>query len=72
MSYLIRAMYSCRRRPTQCENPACSDDALLCPGYMICAPVAYGQFHTTNAVITIVFIVDYFVRVATVWAADAR
>jgi hypothetical protein len=39
---------------------------------MICAPVVDERFQAANDVVTIVFIVDYFSRLVTVWAVNAR
>jgi hypothetical protein len=39
---------------------------------MICAPIPKPEFAGVNTVVTAVFIVDYFARLLTVWAVNAR
>jgi hypothetical protein len=57
--------------PHTCSKPVCFNTT-LCPDEKICAPVAHAGFQFTNNVVTVIFIVDYFIRLLTVWAVNPR
>lgn len=57
------------RQPSRCQHPACSNSS-LCPGYEICTPTSFQAFDITELVIEIFFLVEYAMRILTVWAVS--
>jgi voltage-gated potassium channel Kch len=57
---------------TSCANPACNDDATLCPGAMICEPEVEPILNTIDDICVIIFTVEYCLRVFTVCSVPNR
>jgi len=57
--------------PANCFAPACNDEA-LCPGTMICEPMPQAWTQTVEFICVVIFTVDYFLRMCTVWAVPPR
>lgn len=57
--------------PVTCAKPVCDHDA-LCPNRTICEPFPDPAYDILGAVVTIIFVIDYFVRLLTLWACTAR
>lgn len=58
--------------PQSCLKPACDNNPVLCPGVTICAPVGKEVYNHISDGVTIVFIIDYCVRLLTLWACNSR
>ena len=52
--------------PSDCDDPACDDDPILCPGEKMCEPVEFDSFYTIETICVSIFTVDYVVRMAVV------
>ena len=57
--------------PSHCQYPVCSNTS-LCPGKEICTPKTYKAFTLIELIVEIFFLVEYSMRMLTVWAASAQ
>lgn len=57
---------------SSCANPACNDNASLCPGYMICEPQVDPSLNVIDDVCVIIFTIEYGIRVLTVASTPNR
>jgi len=51
-------------QPDSCEVPACDNDATICPGKQICAPVAYDTFMYIDFTCWLIYSVDIGLRIS--------
>ena len=58
--------------PPRCDYPACNNDPVLCPGHMICKPIALYTFQYVEAACVVCFTVQYLVRMLTCWSVSPR
>ena len=71
-SYIIASLGWNRYTPTTCDNPACDNDAVLCPNSQICAPSQTPGFDTIELLTAVFFMIEYGSRVLTCWAVSPR
>lgn len=55
-----------------CNSPACDNDSVLCPGTVICAPTTDAKLVTIDDWCVIIFTIEYFFRLLTVWSVPMR
>lgn len=58
--------------PDTCDAPSCDNDAILCPGKIICEPHALKVFSDIDTACIIFFTVEYLLRMLTVWSSPGR
>jgi hypothetical protein len=55
-----------REYPDTCSQPACDNDPTYCPGYEICPPQPMAVFYRLDLTITIMFTIDFVLRMCLV------
>ena len=70
--FVLSSTPSLQHRPSTCEQPACDNDAVLCPDSMVCPPQAPHWFGYIELVCIFIFTVEYAVRVLTVATVPIR
>jgi len=71
-AFIVSTHPALRYTPDTCDQPACDDDPTLCPGYAVCEPVTLPVFDTIEEAVTIIFTIEYGLRVVTLWAVTPR
>ena len=61
-----------RITPATCSNPVCNNDIRICPGSMVCEPVADASLEQINSVIIYLFTAEYLSKLFTCWAVSPR
>lgn len=63
---------NCRETPSTCTYPACNNDPNICPGEIICEPVAKPFIIKSMRGSLYIFLIEYSIRVLTCWAVSSR
>ena len=72
VAYLLSTEPAYRDSPSTCDQPVCSDDDHLCPGYQVCEPEeSLGIFAIENFT-TYYFTAEYLLRMLTAWSVTPR
>ena len=70
--FIISSMDQFKVSPETCLQPACNDDAKLCPGIMICEPEAMKWTGTVELICVVIFTLEYLARLSLVWSVPPR
>ena len=68
--YLLSTSPAFQYQPSTCDNPSCSDDQLLCPGYQVCESIELPSVTLVSNLSTYYFTVEYGLKLLTVWAVS--
>ena len=71
-SYIFASLNQSQYTPTTCDNPACDNNPILCPGTQICAPIQTEGFNFIELLTAIFFLIEYGSRLLTCWAVSPR
>lgn len=58
--------------PSHCSKPACSHDPTFCPTYEICAPVSFVSYLYFELACTVIFTIDFFMKISLVSLMPTR